>query len=204
MFTLIPLTRKSRVRLPYLNNDLRRAILLLQLQEAMSINKIHITLIAMLTVLPCSVLAQTPSQNYVKTVTMLDADGTDSLQAVQYYNGLGYPTLSVATAGTDGGTACTLTTYDGAGREKRRYLPVPANGLEYIPVSGVTSMGFFYLDDGFFTESHYDALDRVTAGDIAGDTWRQAGKQDRTEHLVQANATGTFVVHWIAVYQPSS
>ena len=165
----------------------------------MSINKAHITLTAILALLlsvPALCSAQTATENYVKTVTMLDADGTDSLQAVQYYNGLGYPTLSVATAGTDGGTACTLTTYDGAGREKRRYLPVPANGLEYIPVSGVTSMGFFYLDDGFFTESHYDALDRVTAVDIAGDTWRQAGKQDRTEHL--ANTASDQVLHYEA------
>ena len=165
----------------------------------MSINKAHITLTAILALLlsvPALCSAQTATENYVKTVTMLDADGTDSLQAVQYYNGLGYPTLSVATAGTDGGTACTLTTYDGAGREKRRYLPVPANGLEYIPVSGVTSMGLFYLDDGFFTESHYDALDRVTAVDIAGDTWRQAGKQDRTEHL--ANTLSDLVLHYEA------
>ena len=165
----------------------------------MSINKAHITLTAILALLlyvPALCSAQTATENYVKTVTMVDADGTDSLQAVQYYNGLGYPTLSVATAGTDGGTACTLTTYDGAGREKRRYLPVPANGLEYIPVSGVTSMGLFYLDNGFFTESHYDALDRVTAVDIAGDTWRQAGKQDRTEHL--ANTLSDLVLHYEA------
>ena len=153
-------------------------------------------LLALLLYVPALCSAQTATENYVKTVTMLDADGTDSLQAVQYYNGLGYPTLSVATAGTDGGTACTLTTYDGAGREKRRYLPVPANGLEYIPVNGVTSMGLFYLDDGFFTESHYDALDRVTAVDIAGDTWRQAGKQDRTEHL--ANTLSDLVLHYEA------
>ena len=153
-------------------------------------------LLALLLFVPALCPAQTATQNYVKTVTMLDAAGTESLQAVQYYNGLGYPTLSVATAGTDGGTACTLTTYDGAGREKRRYLPVPANGLEYIPVSGVTSMGLFYLDDGFFTESHYDALDRVTAVDIAGDTWRQAGKQDRTEHL--ANTLSDLVLHYEA------
>ena len=161
----------------------------------MSIDRLYITLTVMFA-LPPFARAQDTSQNYVKTVTMLDAAGTESLQAVQYYNGLGYPTLSVATAGTDGGTACTLTTYDGAGREKRRYLPVPANGLDYIPVSGVTSMGLFYLDNGFFTESHYDALDRVTAVDIAGDTWRQAGKQDRTEHL--ANTLSDLVLHYEA------
>ena len=63
-------------------------------------------------------------------------------------------------------------------------------------MSGVTSMGLFYLDDGFFTENHYDALDRVTAVDIAGDTWRQAGKQDRTEHL--ANTLSDLVLHYEA------
>ena len=60
---------------------------------------------------------------------MLDAGGTDSLQAVQYYNGLGWPTVSVATVGSDGGTACTLTAYDALGREKRKYAPVPGNGF---------------------------------------------------------------------------
>ena len=38
---------------------------------------------------PCLAQAQDTSRNYVRTVTMLDAGGTDSLQAVQYYNGLG-------------------------------------------------------------------------------------------------------------------
>ena len=40
-------------------------------------------------VLLCPAKAQDTAQNYVKTVTKLNADGTDSLQAVQYYNGLG-------------------------------------------------------------------------------------------------------------------
>ena len=73
-------------------------------------NKIHVTIMAVVAVLmlsPCLVQAQDTSRNYVKTVTMLDAGGTDSLQAVQYYNGLGWPTVSVATAGTNGGTACS-------------------------------------------------------------------------------------------------
>ena len=68
-------------------------------------NKIHITTIAMLTMMLGSAHAQDTSQNYVKTVTMLDKNGKDSIKAVQYYNGLGYPTVSVAHAGTTGGTA---------------------------------------------------------------------------------------------------
>ena len=65
----------------------------------MKVNKIHVTIMAVVAVLmlsPCLVQAQDTSRNYVKTVTMLDAGGTDSLQAMQYYNGLGYPTVSVA------------------------------------------------------------------------------------------------------------
>ncbi len=46
--------------------------------------------------LPCLAHAQDTSRNFVRTVTMLNADSTDSLQAVQYYNGLGYPTVSAA------------------------------------------------------------------------------------------------------------
>ena len=51
-------------------------------------------LLTILSFFPVLCMAQTATENYVKTVTMLDEEGTDSIQAVQYYNGLGYPTLS--------------------------------------------------------------------------------------------------------------
>ena len=55
----------------------------------MKVNKIHVTIMAVVAVLmlsPCLAHAQDTSRNFVRTVTMLDAGGTDSLQAVQYYN----------------------------------------------------------------------------------------------------------------------
>ena len=145
----------------------------------------------------CPVRAQDTSRNFVKSVTMLDADGTDSLEAVQYYDGLGRPTVAVATAGTQGGTACTMTTYGAAGREKRRYVPVPGSGLQYVSEGNIQAAGYgFYMDSGGFTESHYDALDRVTAVDIAGDAWRQAGRRDGTAYLANTLADG--VLHYEA------
>ena len=57
----------------------------------MNVYKSCITIMAMLLLVLCPARSQNTSRNYVKTVTMLDAGGTDSLQAVQYYNGLGYP-----------------------------------------------------------------------------------------------------------------
>ena len=129
-----------------------------------NVNKMHVTIVTVLAVLtlpPCPAQAQDTSRNYVKTVTMLDAGGTDSIQAVQYYNGLGRPTVSVATATSDGGTACTLTTYDALGRELRKYAPVPGSGLDYMTESAVSSAGYgFHHDNGGFSENHYDAARR--------------------------------------------
>ena len=156
-----------------------------------------VTVLAALTLLPCPARAQDTSRNFVRSVTMLNASGTDSLEAVQYCDGLGRPTVAVATVGSQGQTACTLTTYDGSGRERRRYVPVPGSGLGYMAESDVQAASYgFYMDSGGFTESHYDALGRVTAVSIAGDAWKQAGRQDRTVYLANTLADG--VLHYEA------
>lgn len=157
-------------------------------------NKIK-QLLAVLSFVPTLCVAQT-TENYVKTETMLDTTGTTSIKSVQYYNGLGYPTLSVATSGIGGETAYTLTTYDALGREKRKYLPVPGGTLGYISESSIQSSSYFYMDNSAFIQNHYDGLDRVTAVDIAGDKWRNAGKQNRTEYL--ANTSDDKVLHYEA------
>ena len=168
----------------------------------MNMNKIHITTIAMLAMLLSPAHAQDTSQNYVKTQTMLNAEGTKSVSAVQYYNGFGKPTVLVANSDNKGGTAATLTTYDALGREDRKYVPVPGSGLNYIKKSTFNSSGYYYQDNGIFTQNHYDALDRVTAVDIAGDKWRKAGKQNRTEFL--ANTDADYVCIYKANSTPSS
>ena len=154
-------------------------------------------LLTVLLFIPALCMAQEMSRNYVKTVTMLDANWTDSIQSVQYFNGLGWPTVSVATVGTSGQTACTLTTYDALGRVFRDYVPVPGSGLGCMAESAVISAGYdFYHDDGAFTQYHHDALGRVTAADISGDAWRQAGRRDVTDYL--ANDSDDMVLHYDA------
>ena len=161
--------------------------------------KIKRLLVVSLMFVPCYCLPQTSSRNYVKTVTMFKAGGSDSdsAQAVQYYDGLGYPVASVATANTNGGTAYTLTTYDAQGRVFRKYVPVPGSGLSYMNESSVSSLQYpFYSDNSGFEQYHYDGLNRATATDIAGDRWRQAGKQNRTAYL--ANTDNDMVLHYEA------
>ena len=153
-------------------------------------------LLTVLSFVPALCVAQTATENYVMTETMLDSTASTSIKSVQYYNGLGYPTLSVATSGSNGSTAYTLTTYDALGREKRKYLPVPGGTLGYISESSIQSSSYFYMDNSAFIQNHYDGLDRVTAVDIAGDKWRNAGKQNRTEYL--ANTSDDKVLHYEA------
>lgn len=161
-----------------------------------TINNRATALLSLLALASLSVFSQSTGRNYVKETLALDESGSNSIQSVQYYNGLGYPTVSVATAGTNGGTACTMTTYDALGREERRYAPVPASGLGYMTENDIRSRGYFYQDNSCFTQYHYDALDRVTAVDIAGDKWRQDGRQDRTEY--HANTLSDEVLHFEA------
>ena len=123
-----------------------------------TINNRATALLSLLALSSLSVFSQSTDRNYVKETLALDESGSNSIQSVQYYNGLGYPTVSVATAGTDGGTACTMTTYDALGREERRYAPVPASGLGYMTENDIRSRGYFYQDNNCFTQYHYDAL----------------------------------------------
>ena len=154
-------------------------------------------LLSLLALASLSVFSQSTGQNYVKETLALDESGSNNIQSVQYYNGLGYPTVSVTTADTDGGTAFTLTTYDALGREESKSVPVPGNGLDYIDEGSIRSNGYgFYQDNSVFTQNHYDALDRVTAVDIAGDKWRQAGARDITQYLANTSADG--VLHYEA------
>ena len=149
-------------------------------------NKIK-QLMAILSFVPALGMAQTTTENYVHTQTMLDGTGKNFIESVQYYNGLGYPTVAVSTVGTNGQTAATLTTYDALGREDRKYLPVPCSNLDIVNEAHFKSQAMFYMDNSAFTQNHYDALDRVKAVDIAGDKWRRAGKQNRTEYLTNTD-----------------
>ena len=148
-------------------------------------NKIK-QLLTILSFAPALCMAQTSTENYVQTMTMLDASGNDSISAVQYYNGLGYPTVSVANAGSNGETAYSLTTYDALGREECKYLPVTiGNSVEYVTPDKVITA---HKDKTAFNQNHYDALDRVTSVELPGKAWRDNDKRNRTEYSANTDA----------------
>ena len=160
-----------------------------------------VPILAFILLFPSTGSAQSPTEteNYVMTETMLDATGSTSVKAVQYYNGLGFPTLSVATAGGDGETAYTLTTYDGLGREDAIYLPVTSDhsfGYKSPETIMSNSTNYYGGDNTAYTRNHYDALNRVLSIEIPGRAWHSADKRTRTEYL--ANTEEDKVLHYEA------
>ena len=131
-------------------------------------------LLTLFAFVPALSLAQTTTDtvNYVKTETMLDASGTNSVKAVQYYNGLGYPTIAVANTGDEGETAYSLVTYDALGREDRKFLPVSTGKSilyktpDVITQESQSSNG--YGDNAAYSLTKYDALDRPVSVTTAG------------------------------------
>jgi RHS repeat-associated protein len=150
-----------------------------------------IYILSFLASLPVVGLAQTNAvtitENFVKTETMLKAnDTTTTLKAVQYYNGLGYPTVGMATTGGDGQTSYSLTTYDALNREERQYLPVATDdSIVYKKPSAIISISGsknVYNDNTAYTYNHYDALDRVLSTELPGQAWRTADRRNRAKY----------------------
>ena len=159
-------------------------------------NKIK-QLMAILSFVPAMCAAQTTTENYVKTMTMLDANEKNSIKSVQYYNGLGYPTVSVANVGGNGETAYSLTTYDALGREECKYLPVSTDKsiLYKTPEKIIESLS----DKTAFSLNHYDALNRVTSVELPGKEWRDADKRNRMEYSTNIKDK---VLHYMAIPNP--
>jgi RHS repeat-associated protein len=155
-------------------------------------------ILSLLALASVTCLAQTSTENYVRTEAMLRADSTFSMNSVQYFDGIGRPTLSVATTGGYGKSLYALTTYDALGREECRYLPVATdNSIAYkSPAAFTASSSSFYHNDGTaYTKSHYDVLDRVVSTELPGAAWRSADRRDRAAY--GTNAAGE-VLHYEA------
>ena len=154
-------------------------------------------LLTILSFVPALGMSQTTTENYVKTMTMLDANEKNSIKSVQYYNGLGYPTVSVANVGGKGETAYSLTTYDEAGREECKYLPVSTDKsiLYKTPEKIIASLS----DKTAFSLNHYDALNRVTSVELPGKEWRDADKRNRMEYSTNIKDE---VLHYMAIPNP--
>ncbi len=139
-----------------------------------------------------SVFSQSTDQNYLMETTMLDANSANVIRSVQYYNGLGYPTVSVSTTGDGGQTTYSLVTYDGLGRESRKYVPVSTDNSILYKIPGTIATS--YNDNTPYSQTLYDALDRPISVTTPGATF--ASKPTRMEYA--ANAANEVICYGVS------
>ena len=137
--------------------------------------------------MPQTTDAQTAGENYIVTETMLDANGTNKVKSVQYYDGLGRPNVLAANGiNTKGTYLYTMTEYDNMGRESKVWLP--AVGTTSPSIITDTDMAYksnnTYPFDGYaFSELEYDALGRLTFRSTPGKAWHNKGKGIKTDYI---------------------
>ncbi len=127
---------------------------------------------------PSSSQPPTSTQNYTMHRVMLDGDGTVGVTEVQYYDGIGRPTVGVSNANGNGTNfTYRLQEYDTKGRASKYWLPVAGSSSpDYMDVSPLQSAAMG-RDGVPYSETVYDALDRPTENWGAGEAWRNAGRR---------------------------
>jgi RHS repeat-associated protein len=129
-----------------------------------------------------SALAQTSSKNYVMTETMLDSKALTIVKSVQYYDGLGRPSiLAAGGVNQQGNYLYTLQKYDWNGRESDKYLPgVGGATPDYLDAASVQSLAQQSNNDSrAYYKTTYDPLNRPTFISTPGNAWQGRGKTIR-------------------------
>lgn len=128
---------------------------------------------------------QSPSWNYVLTRTMLDSVGTSWAVSVGYTDD--YGRLSQRVVSSEQGHLCEKRDYDGAGRDHRRWLPVPVGSAspDAVPYFHSVSLAT-YGEDYALSETRYDALGRAVSTRCAGDLWYEDDKAELRSYRVNA------------------
>ncbi len=152
--------------------------------------KQHI-IIAALSILQFPVFPQS-SGNYIQTRTMTNESGTEYMETIRYFDGLGRPVQTVQKgAGGQGQDIVTATEYDWFGREWRQYLPTPVAGNNGAYVRDIyRKAGEINGDRAPYSETVYESspLERVLQQFGPGQEWHDNGKAVKTEYLFNISA----------------
>ena len=139
------------------------------------IQNIHVLAVMAIIFAPPAILrAQTTTANYVKTETMLSADGTKKQTTIQYCDKKGRPSQLVADGIGLTGCVRSYTEYDAWGRISKASLPMNAGStLEYVENYDLMSesSNTYNGDEYGWTEYKYDATGRETSALGPGFEW---------------------------------
>ncbi len=147
-------------------------------------------LIPLLLFLPLSVLAQTNSENYIKTTTYKvptqnsigNPSPTQATVSIQYFDGLGRPKQQIAhKQSASGKDIITHIEYDGLGRQTKEFLPyATTNATLNYRTTAATDVFTFYNDPYYenttnpYSETFYEAspLNRTLKIGAPGNIWK--------------------------------
>ncbi len=144
---------------------------------------------------------QSSGQNYVQVRTMLDSSGSNSLDEIQYFDGLGRPSQTVLKGKSSAiPDRVILTEYDFAGRPFRTYQPYyndnSASGGYVTPSTLTSNVGSQYpsrdnssSDSHAYTEILYEAspLNRESRRYGPGSAWRSFDRKIQTDYLANTS-----------------
>ena len=140
-------------------------------------------IICLLLCCPLHIIAQSNSQNYVMTETMLNADGSSKVSSVQYCDGLGRPNI-IATDGlsTSGNTAYTLLEYDFPNLVINSWLPgVEGTSLDWKSPDDIKKLSkSTNKDEAPYNTTGRDVLDREISVCGPGKIWHTSHKDVST------------------------
>ena len=142
------------------------------------------------TFLLCAIAAfsygQAATDNYVLTETFLDSQGSFWTKDVQYFDGLGRPSVLAEKGNAPfpyDRTLYTHTSYDTKGRTSSTTLKaIGGNSTNYCTWTQISSfLQNTYSDSHALSTTTYDALDRPTFISTPGDAW--SGKGHAIEYV---------------------
>jgi len=131
------------------------------------------------------------AENYRTATSMLDANASDSLLTVQYYDQWGRPSLLASQdKRTDRNFSYSLQTYDFLGRPSREWNPFPSGDVSphSMTESAFASLSAsYYTDTLAFSETSYDALGNTVRVTTPGEAWAEEGRQNTFRYLTNGS-----------------
>ena len=147
--------------------------------------RIIFSAILTVTIIP-ALLAQNNSYNYIRTQSMLDDQGSNYIDEIQYFDELGRPSLHASNGiATEGKYVFTLTTYNEAGYKKEEFLPIigTTSSSNYYNASNMWVEDLLtYSDQYAYSYMQYDVLGRPVSVLGPGQAWHSANKSVRKNY----------------------
>ena len=136
---------------------------------------------------------QSQDQNYIRTRTMTNEAGTEYIETIQYFDGLGRPVETVQKGITPNkADLVSLLEYDAFGRESNAWLPGVAAGNNgaFIADPKAKIKASYGNDTNPYARTDYEAspLNRPEKQFGPGQNWHANGKGVKTEYLTNATS----------------